>query len=61
MFSQRWTTEQELSLLMIFDTTEGTMWDKAEETNKRWNGSGWFPKNLITLVNKYYQLKKNQN
>ena len=60
MFYQIWSEEQELDLLMIFDTTKGTMWDKAEEVNKRWNGNGkgWYTKNLITLINKYYQLKK---
>jgi len=60
MFYQIWTEEQELDLLMIFDTTNGTMWDKAKATNEKWNTkeSGYYTKNLITLINKYYQLKK---
>lgn len=58
MFYQFWTDEQELDLLMIFDTTKGSMWDKAKEVNRQWNGNGYYTKNLITLINKYYQLKK---
>lgn len=57
MFYQFWTEEQELDLVMIFDTTKGTNWDKAKEVNKRWNGK-YFTKNLITLINKYYEIKK---
>lgn len=60
MFYQNWTPEQEQSLVDVFESTPGTLWDKAKETNKRWNGSsnGWYTKNLVTLVNKYHSIKK---
>jgi hypothetical protein len=59
MFYQNWTKEQEQSLLDIFNSTEGTLWDKARETNRQWNkkDNGWYTKNLVTLVNKYHKIK----
>jgi hypothetical protein len=65
MFYQKWTEDQEKSLMDIFEKTSGTLWDKAKAVNKEWNVKDcpYYTKHLITLVNKYHSLKriKSQN